>query len=66
MESRRSATRVMLVVARFSAVTFDELYDGVNAINWEDFIHAGASFPVRGKSVKSTLHRYPMPATNAT
>jgi putative N6-adenine-specific DNA methylase len=56
----------MLVVARFSAVTFDELYDGVNAINWEDFIHVGASFPVRGKSVKSTLHRYPMPATNAT
>ncbi len=47
----------MLVVARFSAVTFDELYDGTNAINWEDLIHAGASFPVRGKSVRSALHR---------
>jgi len=55
----RSATRVMLVLSRWKALTFDELFDGTNAIPWEDLIHAGASFPVRGKSVKSTLHSVP-------
>ena len=55
----RSATRVMLVMARFQATTFDNLFDGTNAVKWEDYIHAGASFPVRGKSVKSTLSSVP-------
>jgi putative N6-adenine-specific DNA methylase len=55
----RSATRVMLVLARFPATTFDELFDSTTAVPWKDYIHAGASFPVRGKSVGSTLHSVP-------
>jgi putative N6-adenine-specific DNA methylase len=55
----RSATRVMLVLARFPATTFDELFDKTQAIPWKDYIHVGASFPVRGKSVRSTLHSVP-------
>lgn len=55
----RSATRLMLVLARFQATTFDELFDGVNDIDWADYIHPGAAFPVRGKSVKSMLHSVP-------
>ena len=55
----RSATRVMLVLAQFTATTFDELFDGTAAIHWADYIHRGAAFPVRGKSVKSTLTSVP-------
>ena len=51
----RSADRVYIKVAEFSALTFDELFDGVRQTRWEDFIPASAKIMVNGKCVKSTL-----------
>ena len=51
----RCADRVLLKVAEFKAVTFDELFDKTKAINWSEFIPKNGRFPVDGQSVKSTL-----------
>lgn len=51
----RSADRVLLKIAEFKAVTFDELYDKTKQINWSEFIPKNGRFPVDGQSVKSTL-----------
>eukprot|EP00960_Hanusia_phi_P005312 154172-Hanusia_phi.AAC.1 len=46
-------------VAEFEACSFDELFDGVSAVEWSSFIPKGASYPVGGKSVDSILHSVP-------
>ena len=51
----RCADRVLLKVAQFKAVTFDELFDKTKAIDWSEFIPKNGRFPVDGQSVKSTL-----------
>ncbi len=51
----RSADRVYLKVAEFSAVTFDQLFDGVKCVHWEEFIPKDGKVTVNGKCVKSTL-----------
>lgn len=55
----RTADRVRIVVAEFSARTFSELFDHVNAIEWERYLPVDAAFPVTGKSQKSALHNVP-------
>lgn len=37
----RSAERVLLQVGRFKATTFDELFEGIKALPWEDYIPKG-------------------------
>ncbi len=51
----RTSDRVLLEMGTFPARTFDELFEGVRALPWEDWIHKNGIFPVEGKSVKSTL-----------
>ncbi len=51
----RSADRVRLKLGEFSAVTFDELFEGTKALPWEDWITEDGKFTVTGKSLKSTL-----------
>lgn len=51
----RCADRVLLKMAEFKAVTFDELFDQTKNLNWSDFLPKNAKFPVDGQSVKSTL-----------
>lgn len=51
----RCADRVLLVVGRFEARSFDALFEGVRALPWEDFIGRGARFPVSGKCARSRL-----------
>lgn len=51
----RTAARVQICLARFKAVTFEELFQGVKAIPWGDWLPEDARFPVDGRSVKSTL-----------
>ncbi|EUJ49395.1 N6-adenine-specific DNA methylase [Listeria rocourtiae FSL F6-920] len=51
----RVADRVKIVVGRFKATTFDELFEHTKALPWEDLLPLDANFPVAGKSVKSTL-----------
>ena len=51
----RCADRVLLVVGRFEARSFEELFEGVRALPWEDFIGRNTRFPVSGKCARSQL-----------
>ena len=51
----RCADRVLLVMGRFPARTFDELFEGVRALPWADFIPADGRFPVTGRCARSQL-----------
>ena len=51
----RCADRVLLVVGRFEARSFEELFEGVKALAWEDFIGENTRFPVSGKCARSQL-----------
>ena len=55
----RTADRVYLRVGEFKAVTFEELFQQVKGIPWENIIPEDGSFPVVGGSVKSSLHSVP-------
>jgi len=51
----RSADRVLLELGDFVARDFGELFAGVRAIAWPQWLAADAAFPVRGKAVRSQL-----------
>lgn len=52
----RTTERVLLLVAKFKAETFDELFEKTKALPWEDFIPRDARFWVaKATSVKSKL-----------
>ena len=51
----RSGERVLLLLSRFPARTFDELYEGVYAIPWEEYLSMDSKILMDGKSVQSTL-----------
>lgn len=51
----RSGERVLILLARFTAVTFDELYEGVYAVPWEDWLDIDSRILMDGKSVQSAL-----------
>ena len=52
----RSAERVLLQVGRFPATTFDELFEGIKALPWEDYIPKDGRFWVtKASSIKSKL-----------
>jgi len=56
----RSADRIKIVVGEFPARTFEELFQGVYALDWENYLPLGCQFPVaKAKSVKSKLHNEP-------
>ncbi len=55
----RMAERVMVLMGRFSAKSFEDLYQGVKAIPWGDYIPKDGVFPVKGYSLNSTLHSVP-------
>lgn len=51
----RCADRVMLVVGRFEARSFEELFESVKALPWEEYIPRDGAFPVRAHCARSTL-----------
>ncbi len=51
----RVADRVKLVIGRFTATSFDMLFELTKSLPWEEWLPANACFPVQGKSVKSQL-----------
>lgn len=56
----RSADRIKIEVGRFQAKTFEELFQGVFALDWEQYLPLGCKFPIsKAKCVKSTLHNEP-------
>ena len=55
----RFAERILINVGEFDAVTFTELFDGVKALPWENFIGRDDAFPVNGWSINSQLFSIP-------
>lgn len=51
----RSADRVLLKMGEFEAKTFDDLFEQIHHLPWENWITKDGRFTVTGKSVKSTL-----------
>ena len=52
----RTAERVLLLVGRFKATTFEELFQGVKALPWEEYIPRDGKFWVKkASSIKSKL-----------
>ena len=55
----RYAERIQIVMGRFCAYSFEELFQGVKALEWERFIGRLDAFPVKGWSLNSKLHSVP-------
>ena len=55
----RFAERILIVLDRFTAVTFEELFQAVRRLPWSEFIGSTDTFPVKGYSISSTLHSVP-------
>ena len=55
----RCGARVLLVLGRFPARSFEELFQGTRAIPWEEYLPRDAAFPVKGYSISSQLHAVP-------
>ncbi len=55
----RFGERVLIVMGKFPARTFDDLFEGTKAIAWEQFIPKNGQFPVKGHSLNSGLHSIP-------
>lgn len=51
----RSADRVLLVLAQSEARTFEELFQLVKSVPWEEFLPRNARIPVTGKCARSQL-----------
>ena len=55
----RYAERVYINLGKFSATTFDELFEGTRALPWETWVGKMDAFPVKGHSIRSTLTSIP-------
>lgn len=55
----RYAERIQLVMGRFTAHSFEELFQGTKAQPWERWIGKMDAFPVKGWSLNSQLHSVP-------
>lgn len=55
----RCGERVLIKMAEYEAVVFEELFQGVYSLAWEEFIGENDCFPVVGSSLKSELHSVP-------
>ena len=55
----RTGERVLIVLADFTAKSFEELFQGVYRTNLEDFIPKDGAFPVKGHCLNSQLMSVP-------
>jgi len=55
----RTAGRIVIPVAEIPAADFEQLFEGVKAIDWSRWIGVDNAFPVNGRSVKSKLTSVP-------
>ena len=51
----RSGERVLIVLDKFKATTFDQLFEGIYSIPWENWLTVDSKILMDGKSVQSTL-----------
>lgn len=57
--SGRYCERILIVMGRFAAESFEELFQSVKSLPWSDFIGSRDAFPVKGYSINSQLHSVP-------
>lgn len=55
----RYAQRIQILLGEFEAYSFEELFNNIKNLPWENFIGKSDAFPVKGKSLKSQLHSIP-------
>jgi len=55
----RTGERVQIVLGSFTALSFDDLFEQVKALPWEDFIPRNGAFPVKGHTLNSQLASEP-------
>ena len=55
----RTADRVLILLAEGKVTTFEELFQLVKGVEFEELLGPDACFPVTGKSIKSTLFSVP-------
>ncbi len=55
----RYAERILILAGEFTAVSFEELFEGVKALPWEEYLLKEDAFPVSGSSLQSALHSVP-------
>ena len=56
----RAADRIKIIVGQFPASTFEELFQGVYGLDWENYLPLSCKFPIsKAKCVKSKLHNEP-------
>jgi len=48
----RSGERVLIKLSEFPALTFDDLYDGIYALPWEEWLRVDSRILMDGKSVQ--------------
>ena len=51
----RTGERVLIKIAEFTALTFDELFEKTKAVKWSDWLDEKSAFPVTGFCLKSQL-----------
>ena len=56
----RCAERVLILVAEFEALTFEDLFQGTKSVEWDRFIPKDGNFPVKGHSLDSKLTSVPV------
>ncbi len=55
----RYSERIAIVLSRFDAFSFDELFERTKALDWTRWIDKTDAFPVKGSSINSKLHSIP-------
>ena len=55
----RTGERVLLVIGETRSNSFDELFEGVRSMAWEDYVPIDGAFPVKGHALKSKLFSVP-------
>jgi len=55
----RCAERVQVVLAEFPARNFDDLFDQIKVLPWEDWLPVDAKFPVTARCVRSEIRSVP-------
>ena len=55
----RYAERILILMGEFRAVSFAQLFDGVRALPWAEYIGMSDAFPVKGSCLNSKLMSVP-------
>jgi len=55
----RYSERILILLDEFKAETFEELFEGVKAIPWSQYLNKNDAFPVKGRSLNSALKSVP-------